>query len=186
MMLTALNRYDRKEISLILGLTVFTVMALLFTYMVLPKVKIYRGIAETETTLSNVVENGDLLDTQLAQLHDDIDLLQRRLHGDMASLPEKEIEAYVIGKLQRMSWQNNVQLVGVEPSAGATIESFHEILFQVSLAGDYFDMYRWLREVSNELGFVLIKQYEMKPMDNLSRKPRLSVKLTMATYRALR
>ncbi len=185
-MLTALNRFDRKEFWLILALTVFTVMALLFTYLVLPKIKIYRGVSKTEITLSKVVENGNLLDKQLAQFHRDIDLLQRRLHGDMASLPEKEIEAYVIGKLQRISWQNNVQLVGIEPSAGATIESFHEILFRVSLAGDYFDMYQWLQDVSSELGFVLIRQYEMKPMENLSQNPRLSVKLTMATYRALR
>ena len=184
-MLTALSRFDKKELWLILAATVCAVMALLFTSLVLPKITTYRGVSKTETTLSKVVENGDVLDTQLAQLNGDIELLQRRLHGDMASLPEKEIEAYVVGKLQRMSWQNNVQLVGIEPSAGATIESFHEILFRVSLAGDYFDLYQWLREVSSELGFVLIKQYEMKPMDNLSQQPRLSVTLTMATYRAL-
>ena len=185
-MLAVLSRFDRREFWLILGVTVVAVIALLFTYLVLPKIKTYRGIAKTETTLSKVVESGDLLDTQLARLDGDIDTLRRRLHGDMASLPEKEIEAYVVGKLQRMSWQNNIQLVGIEPSAGATIETFHEILFRVSLAGDYFDMYQWLREVSSELGFVLIKQYEMKPMDNFLQNPRLSVTLTMATYRALR
>jgi Tfp pilus assembly protein PilO len=184
-MLAALGRFDKREFSLILALIVFAVMALLFTYLVLPKAKIFREVSTTEATLKKVVESGDLLDIQLAQLQDDIDLLQHRLHGDMASLPEKEIEAYVVGKLQRMSWQNNVQLVGIEPSDGATIESFHEILFRVSLAGDYFDMYQWLREVSNELGFVLIKQYEMKPLDGLSQQPRLSVTLTMATYRAM-
>ena len=184
-MRAVLGRFDKREFSLILALIVFAVMALLFTYLVLPRAKIFRDVSTTEVTLKKVVENGDLLDTQLAQIQGDIDLLQHRLHGDMASLPEKEIEAYVAGKLQRMSWQNNVQLVGIEPSDGATIESFHEILFRVSLAGDYFDMYQWLREVSNELGFVLIKQYEMRPMDNISQQPRLSVTLTMATYRAM-
>lgn len=185
-MLAALSRFDKREFTLILAVTVLVVMTLLFTYFVVPKIKTFRGIAKTEVTLQKVVESGDLLDTQLAQLQGDIDVLQRRLHGDMASLPEKEIEAYVVGKLQRMSWQNNVQLVGIEPSDGATIESFHEILFRVSLAGDYFDMYQWLREVGSELGFVLIKQYEMKPLDNLSQQPRLSVTLTMATYRAMK
>ena len=184
-MLAALGRFDKREFSLILAGIVFAVMALLVTYLVVPKIKTFRGVSTTEITLKKVVENGDLLDTQLAQLESDIDSLQRRLHGDMASLPEKEIEAYIVGKLQRTSWQNNVQLVGIEPSDGATIESFHEILFRVSLAGDYFDLYQWLREVSNELGFVLIKQYEMRPMDTLSQQPRLSVTLTMATYRAL-
>lgn len=184
-MLAALNRFDKREFALALAVIVFAVVALLFTYLIMPKIKTFQGVSTTEVTLKKVVESGDLLDTKLAQLQGDIDSLQRRLHGDMASLPEKEIEAYVVGKLQRMSWQNNVQLVGIEPSDGATIESFHEILFRVSLAGDYFDMYQWLREVSSELGFVLIKQYEMKPLDNLAQQPRLSVTLTMATYRAL-
>ena len=184
-MFATLSRFDKRELALILGLTIFAVMALLGTYLVVPKIKTFRGVSSTEIALRKVVENGDLLDTRLAQLQGDIDSLQRRLHGDMASLPEKEIEAYVVGKLQRMSWQNNVQLVGIEPSDGATIESFHEILFRVSLAGDYFDMYKWLREVSSELGFVLIKQYEMRPTDGRSQQPRLSVTLTMATYRAM-
>ena len=185
-MFTVLNRYDRKELAMILALVVFAITSLLFTYLTLPKIKVYRDIAKTESTLSKVVESGELLDKQIAQLRGDIESLQRRLHGDMASLPEKQIEAHVIRKLQKLSWQNNVQLVGIEPSAGATIESFHEILFRVNLAGDYFDMYKWLQDVSNELGFVLIKQYEMNPMNDASEGPRLSVKLDMATYRALR
>lgn len=184
-MLRVLKRFGRRELALILALTVFSVIALLFTYLVLPKIKVYRDVAQTEITLGKVVQNGDLLDNQLAQLDSDVDSLQRRLHGDMASLPEKEIEAHVIGRLQRVSWQNSVQLVGIEPSAGATIGTFREILFQVNLAGDYFDMYQWLRDVSDELGFVIIKQYEMKPMNNNSTNLQLSVSLTMATYRAL-
>ena len=50
---------------------------------------------------------------------------------------------------------------------------------------DYFDMYEWLGDVSSDLGFVLIKQYEMQAKDNLSLQPRLAVTLTMATYRSL-
>jgi len=185
-MFTLLNRFDRRELAIILALVVFATSSLLFTYLTLPKIRVYLDIAKTESTLSKAVESGELLDNQIAQLRGDIESLQRRLHGDMASLPEKQIEAHVIGKLQKLSWQNNVQLVAIEPSAGATIESFHEILFRVTLAGDYFDMYQWLQDVSNELGFVLIKQYEMNPMNDASEGPRLSVKLDMATYRALR
>ena len=185
-MLASLSRFGRKDLFIILSVTVLAVTSLPFTLLVLPKIKTYLEFAQTETNLSKTVVRGDQLNGQLKQFHSDIDLLQRRLHGDMASLPEKEIEAHVVGKLQQISWQNEIQLVGIEPSAGATIDSFHEILFRVSLAGDYLDMYRWLREVGNELGFVLIKQYEMRPIDSLEKSPRLSVILTMATYRALR
>ncbi len=185
-MVTALSRFDRREFFLILTIMVFTVTTLVFTYLVLPKIKIYLAVAKTESILNNVVDNGGQLNDQIQGLSRDIDLLQRQLHGDMASLPVKEIEAYVVGKLQQISWQNDIQLVGIEPSAGATIETFHEILFRVTLAGDHLNTYRWLREVSSELGFVLVKNFAMQPMEDRAQNPRLSVQLTMATYRAMR
>lgn len=171
---------------MIIALMLFLISALAFTYLVLPKIKSYRATAQIESTLIKVVENGDLLDNQLAQLGKDVASLRKRLHGDMASLPEKEIESYVIGKLQRLSWKNDIQLIGIEPSIGETIETFRELLFRVNLSGDYHDMYQWLQDASDELGFVLIKHYEMRSIDDSSLQPNLSVKLTMATYGAIR
>ena len=180
-----LNRFSQRDFILILSLAVFAVIALVFTFLVMPNLKAYLAVTKVETALDMVVDNGDLLDSQVKVVGEEIEALQRRLHGDMASLPLKQIESHVVGKLQQISWENDVQLVGIEPSAGETIETFHEILFQVSLAGDYMDMYEWLREVTDELGFVLIKEYEMHPSDTSSINPRLSVQLTMATYRAM-
>ena len=185
-MVAALSRFDRREFFLILTMMILTVTTLVFTFQVLPKIKMYLAVAKTESVLDKVVDNGDPLDRQINALTRDIDLLQRRLHGDMVSLPVKEIEAYVVGKLQQISWQNDVQLVGIEPSAGVTIETFHEILFRVTLAGDHLNMYRWLREVSSDLGFVLVKNFAMQPVEDRAQNPRLSVELTMATYRALK
>jgi Tfp pilus assembly protein PilO len=184
-MFDVLRRFGRRELLLILSLLVFAVTSLAFTFLVLPNIKEYLAVTRTESALSMVADSGDLLNHQINSLTSDIEALQRRLHGDMASLPVKEIESHVVGKLQQISWQNDIQLVGIEPSAGATIETFHEILFRVSLAGDYLDMYQWLREVSEDLGFVLVKQYEMQPIDENALNPRLSVELTMATYRAM-
>lgn len=180
----ALSRFDKKELGLILMLVFVVIFGGLFNFAISPRIDAYRGATQIEDTLSKVVENGDLLEDQLAKLAEDVSSLQRRLHGDMASLPEKEIESFVIGKLQRLSWQNDVQLVGIEPLVGDTIESFRELLFRVNLTGDYHDLYQWLQDVSGELGFVLIKQYEMRPIDNVSTQPKLVVQLTMATYGA--
>lgn len=183
---TSLSRFGQREFFLILSLAVLAVTSLLFTFLVLPSLKTYLNVSKSHKTLSSVVVAGQSLDSQLDQFRKDIDLLEHRLHGDMASLPEKEIEAHIVGKLQQISWQNDVLLIGVEPSTGDTVESFHEILFRVTLAGDYPDLYQWLREVGDELGFVLIKKYEMQTLDDATRNPLLSVKLTMSTYRALR
>lgn len=180
----ALSRFNKKELGLILTLTFVVIFGGVFNFVVSPRIDAYRGVTEIEDTLSRVIENGDLLDEQLSKLAVDVSSLQRRLHGDMASLPEKEIESHVIGKLQRLSWQNDVQLIGIEPAVGDTIDSFRELLFRVNLTGDYHDLYQWLQDVSGELGFVLVKQYEMRPIDTLSVEPKLAVKLTMATYGA--
>ena len=181
-----LSRFGRREFFLILSLVVFAGTSILFTFLVLPSLKTYLQVSKSQKSLSSVVIAGKELDSQLDQFREDIDLLEHRLHGDMASLPEKEIEAHIVGKLQQISWQNNVLLVGVEPSTGDTVESYNEILFRVTLAGDYPDLYQWLREVGDELGFVLIKQYEMQTLDDAARNPLLSVNLTMSTFRALR
>ena len=105
------------------------------------------------------------------------------LHGDLAGLPAKELTAYTVGRLQSISWQNRVELVGVEPMEGEDIESFHELLFRVRLTGDYFDLYNWLRDLSRELGFIVIKQYEMAPISLSDQNPRLRAELTIAAYR---
>lgn len=184
-MVSALSRFDRRQFMLILTLLIFSLTSLAFTFLALPRIKTYLAVKKTETTLAMVVDNGELLAIQIQDLNGDIESLQRRVHGDMASLPLKEIESHIVGKLQQISWQNDIQLVGIEPSVGETIETFHELLFRVTLAGEYSNMYEWLGEVSSDLGFVLVKQYQMKPMDNQAQNPRLSVQLTMATYRPI-
>ena len=185
-MSAVLIRFDRREFFLILSIVVLSVTALSFTFLVLPPLKTYLQVSKSEASLSNAFVGGAELNSQLNQYRQDIELLERRLHGDMASLPEKEIEAHIVGRLQQISWQNDIQLIGVEPSAGDTVETFHEILFRVTLAGDYLDLYQWLLEVGDELGFVLIKQYEMQTLNDVARNPLLSVQLTMSTYRALK
>lgn len=184
-MAAVLSRFGKRDLLVILALAILAIMALAFTFLVMPGIKTYLAVTKTETALNMVVDNGELLEQQINGINNEIESLERRLHGDMASLPIKEIESHVVGKLQQISWQNDIQLVGIEPAAGETIETFHEILFRVSLAGDYLNMYQWLREVSADLGFVLVKQYEMQPADNRALNPRLSVELTMATYRAM-
>jgi len=100
-MFVTLSRFSRRDLFLILTLLVFVLTSLVFTFLLLPKIKSYIAVTKIESILRMVVDNGDLLDNQIAALSSDIDSLQRRLHGDMASLPVKEIEAHVVGKLQQ-------------------------------------------------------------------------------------
>ena len=182
-MFELLQRYERRELALILSLVCVLGVAPLSAYVVWPKVKSHRALSASRDTLVAAAANEGELQAQLDALRGQVESLERRLHGDMARLQPKEIEAYIIGRLQAISWRNRVELVGVEPGRGEVIETFREMLFKVSLAGDYFDLYKWLKDLGEELGFVVIKQYQLSPLDRTEKNPRLSAELTIASYR---
>ncbi len=101
----------------------------------------------------------------------------------MANLPLKQVESYVIGKLQKISWRNDVDLVSVRPATGERVQIFDEVLFNIELIGEYDDIYRWLWDAKNELGFVVVKEYAMRRRDNIDDNPRLLTTVSLASYR---
>ena len=182
-MFELLEKYGQRELLLILVLVGSVILAPISTYVVWPEFRNFRAVSSSRDALVATAANEGELAEELSALRVDVQGLERRLHGDMANLPPKEVEAYIIGRLQAISWRNRVELVGVEPNSGEMIESFREMLFTVRLAGDYFDLYNWLRDLGNELGFVVIKRYQMSPIDRNEEVPRLSAELTIASYR---
>ncbi len=157
--------------------------AALFVYLVLPEIKSYRTAMTNREVLRDAAQAGEAVSSQLATLSDEIDDLERQRHGDTANLPEKQLESFVIGRLQNISWTNQVELVAVQPKMGETVQMFRESLFELELTGTYRDLFKWLADVSDELGFVVIKEYEMRPVEAEAADPRLSVELTLASYR---
>lgn len=184
-MFEALKRFGRREFALILVLTGTVALTPVSTYVVWPTYKDLRAAVASRSTLTSATNASIDLKERIARLQEDVAALERRLHGDLAGLPEKEVEAYIVGRLQAISWRNRVDLVGVEPGEGDDIEAFREVLFRVRLTGDYFDLYSWLHDLGQELGFIVIKQYEMSPIDRSEQNPRLEAELTIAAYRTM-
>jgi Tfp pilus assembly protein PilO len=178
-----LNNLDARQLRLIAVGGWALLAAALFAYLVLPQIKTYRTAEENRQVLRKAAQAGEAVSAQLATLNLEIDGLQRRLHGDTANLPEKQLESFVIGRLQNISWTNQVELMVVEPRMGETVQMFRENLFEIELTGSYRGLFEWLADVSDELGFVVIKEYEMRPVDAEAADPRLHVALTLASYR---
>ncbi len=179
-----LQRLDARSLSLLLAGITLVLAAALFSYLLWPQFKAYRAAAESRDSLQSVVENDNRLLETLSALRNEVRTLRQSLHGDLAALPTKEMQGYIIGRLQGISWRNKVEFLGMQPREGEAIEKFQEILFDVQLLGDYFDLYNWLRDASKELGFVVIKQYQMAPVNPEAENTRLGVKMTMAVYRS--
>lgn len=164
-----------------LGLPLLLVAALL-SYLVVPQVKSYRATLDSQRVLQSATR-GQELDRELRARSDAIDDLRRRLHGDMAEVPARELEAVVVGRLQDISWRHGVGLVTVVPRQGEAIEGFAEMLFEVELAGRYGEIFAWLRDVRGNLGFVVIKQFSLERRDQSLRDPVLTARLELASYR---
>lgn len=119
---------------------------------------------------------------QLQRKEQSVEALARNLYGDMDGLPAVQLEAHIIGRLQSLSWDNKVELEAIQPQKGEVVDSFEELRFSVNLQGRYHDLYRWLDGLSRELGFVLIKSYEMEPTF-IRDSDELEVSMILAAYR---
>ncbi|MCZ6889689.1 MAG: type 4a pilus biogenesis protein PilO [Gammaproteobacteria bacterium] len=182
-MMELLDGLEKRQIGIAVGCLVVLVVALLGTYGVVPAVREYLAIADMRDAMLTMEANGNTVGVEIAEVHTQVRELEHRLTGDMANLPAKQMEAFVIGQLQDISWRHDVVLLAVEPSEGEPVEMYRELIFQVELSGRYFDLVRWLGDVSENLGFVLVKEHEMSRLDTDPDDPRLATKLLMAAYR---
>ncbi len=183
MLAKLMDKFDERQLRLVAGGALLLVTALLFTYVLLPSIKAYRQDVAALQILEQVAVQGQDIGMQLERAAEEVSALNRELNGDMANLPENELEAFVVGRLQTISWRNDVELQSIAPRSGDRTQDFVESLFDVELNGNYFDLFAWLGEIKNELGFIVIKEYQMRPLEDVAADPRLSVRLTIASYR---
>lgn len=161
-------------------------LTVLLVYVLLPEWRAYRATGASLELLRTNVEEGASLETQLDALRAEVGRMERTLNGDASNLPAKQMEAFVIGRLQTISWRNDVVLVSVKPREGTPLNQFRELIFDVQLEGDYFDFFDWLRNIGEELGFVVVKRFEISSSSRSSTDDEspLKVDLTMAAYRS--
>lgn len=178
-----LQNIDLRQLRMILLGAGIVLLALIAVTFVLPPVKAYRSEMRVVSALEQASESGAELEAHLRERNAEIEDLRFRLHGDMANLPVKQVESFIIGRLQKISWQNDVDLISVRPADGEQVQIFREILFNVQLTGSYEDLYRWLWEARNELGFVVVKEYGLTRRNSDDENPLLMADLSLASYR---
>lgn len=181
---TLLEKLDAREFRMLLLGAGLVITSIAVTAALLPRIKAYRAVSQEVAVLEEAKENSPNLDQHLQDRHAKIEELKFRLHGDISNLPYKQIESYVIGRLQKISWRNDVELVSVKPSSGQQVRIFREMLFNIELIGEYEDIYRWLWDAKNELGFVVVKEYSMSRRGTADDHPRLLAEVSLASYRA--
>ena len=179
-----LQKMSLRELHMVLAGVAAVIIAALVVGLVIPQAKAFTSANRDVSILSEAAADGAELDRHLREQHERIEELQFRLHGDMANLPVQQVEAYIIGRLQRISWGNEVELLSVEPTVGDRVQIFQEILFNVQLVGRYRDLYRWLWDARTDLGYVVVKEYSLTRHDEQDEEPLLRADLSLASYRA--
>jgi Tfp pilus assembly protein PilO len=180
---TLLKQLEPRTAIILMISAVLLITTALGTYVIWPGVKQYRSSLATRDVLEQVSHNGQGLEAQIATLSEEVKALSHELHGDLANLPDNQMEAFIIGRLQGISWRNNIELQSVRPGKGNIIKVFEEIVFNVEITGDYFDLYAWLQDLGEELGFVVIKHFSIRPLDKSTAESRLTADLTIVSYR---
>ena len=180
-----LQKIGLRELRMaLLGIGAAVTLALI-TSVLLPKFKALTSANNTLTVLREASEDGAELERHMQQQQARLDELRYRLHGDMANLPARQVESYIIGRLQKVSWDNNVELVSVQPGLGEQVQVFQEMLFSVQLIGRYADIYGWLWEARSELGFVVVKELNLERDSDVDDEPLLQASLNLASYRTI-
>lgn len=183
-MMAAIDQLDLRHLRLICAGVLGLLAAVALSYVLLPSFKTYLGTERDRQLLQAAAAAGADVTEQIAQLQTAIADLQRELHGDAANLPDQQLESFVIGRLQSICWENDVELLSVKPSfVSDVVEEFSETLFSIELEGSYRNLYSWLVSVSEALGFVVIKEYQMRPVSGVADESSLRVSLTLAAYR---
>jgi hypothetical protein len=178
-----LETAEPRTAAMLLAAVVLLTCAVLVTYLLWPQVKAFSAVNESHHLMLNAVNSSDDLEHQIAKVKTEVDTLAHQLHGDMAKLPAKQLESYIIGRLQEISWQTDVELISVKPDVGQRVQMFQESLFDVEIHAGYFDFFNWLQTIGRELGFIVVKKYEINVQDTALHDPQLRIVLTMVSYR---
>jgi len=178
-----LTDISHSSLILIVGLILVLLVTAIGLYAIKPAYKRWSDSNQSLVVLDSALVADIDLSADIEAMEQERDKVARLLESDSASLQFKQVESHVIGKLQKLAWDNNLRLAGVKPGTGTRIGEFREVLFSVGLSGDYFDIYRMLQELKQNLAFVVVQEMRIKPERVNSEDQLLAVEMTIASYR---
>ena len=163
--------------------TAILLIVIVFTYTVLPKIQEFKKSKRSYNQLHELMEDKSDVSGRIKAIYDEVAVLKRKLHGGMADLQSKQMQSFILSQLQKISWENDVQIEGVTLAIGVKIKLFQEALFKVKLIGKYNNLYHWIEALNKQFGFIVINEFEMRPREVGGSDPILSTELVIATYR---
>ena len=182
-MLHYLTDRDPRELNTLSLCLIAIVLVALGVYAVKPFWLSYQGNSDKLALLRSSQTLSTSPTAASHGLKQEIARLEGVIDGDRRNLPSKEIESFVIGRLQTIAWRHALQLTSIEPSRGELTDDYQELLFQVTLSGGYFELGRWLHDLHRELGFVVVREFQLSENGGSARDPLLDARFLLSSYR---
>lgn len=177
-----LEESNPRTLRLMLAAIALLLFTAIIVYLIAPEYKQFRKVNESFTALQRLNLSHTNIEQQLHRVKNEVALLDKKLHGNMAHVPVEQIESYIIGQLQKISWNTGVELLSVTPSKGKKVQIFQENLFKVKLNAGYFEFFQWIQNINQELGYIVIKQLTIQPDAAVLINPKLSITLTLVLF----
>ncbi len=153
-----------------------------FLYVLKQPLRELKKSRQTVTSLQREIKIKRPLHKQIKMLQNTVNDLDKQLNGAAPKLADNQMVAFVIGQLDNIAAQHDVELLSVEPGQASKIFNFRELLFNVELEGNYFSLFQWLYQLEKELGPIVIKHFDIQV--NPATKQR-KMSLVIASYRYL-
>ena len=181
-MYAQLSRLQPRLLGLVFGATLGLTLLAAYLYVLKKPVAEYRRHQQTRLLLEGEVRNGAGNSEEIQTLTAAVEALERQLLSGSDAVPVNQMVAHIIGQLDRISSNHQVELIGVKPGQRKKVFMFEEVPFEVEIKGGYFSLYDWLREVEQELGPMVVKQFTITPEapGDMTR-----IRLTVVSYRPL-
>ncbi len=180
-----LEEANPRTLKLMLMAIAVLLFTLIIMYLIAPEYKQFAKINESFTLLQRLNLNHTNIDQQLHRVKNEVAVLDKKLHGNMAHVPVEQVESFIIGRLQKISWDTGVELLSVTPSKGKKMQIFQENLFKVKLNTGYYEFFQWIQNINQELGYIVIKQLTIQPDAAVLINPELSITLTLVLFRTV-
>ena len=162
----ALQAQLRPE-ALAAGFVALAALGLLaaWLYLLKPAVEEYRTVADesSEQGLLAAVESAPQTAAAIARLERETADLRDRLYGGASGVPLREMQAWVIHRLDQLSLEHGVELESVSPGEVGHVLMFDELPYDVRVRGGYFALFAWLNQVEQELRPMSVQSFEIRP-----------------------
>ena len=175
-----LDRFDLRQLYLVAGSVVLLGLTAAAMFAGKP---LYARYDRVDTELDGLRSLAHTpANLGIEPLEEEVRQLELELQGDLQNLPIKQLESHIISALQGASWQYDVNLVTIEPRTEDLELPYQELTFQLQLEGGYFGLDRWMQAVSDQLGYVVFKEYALKVKEP-GLEPVLSARVLLSAYR---